>query len=90
MAKIEENKNCYVSTEQRNILLKLATFPTIEEYFFLTGGTCLAVFYLHHRISDDLDLFTYVPLDLSEIDFWIKTVWGTRETPFLSELLWQW
>lgn len=26
--------------------------------FFLTGGTALAGFYLHHRLSDDLDLFT--------------------------------
>lgn len=26
--------------------------------FFLTGGTALAAFYLHHRLSGDLDLFT--------------------------------
>ena len=26
--------------------------------FFLTGGTALAAFYLHHRLSEDLDLFT--------------------------------
>ena len=26
--------------------------------FYLTGGTALAGFYLHHRRSDDLDLFT--------------------------------
>lgn len=26
--------------------------------FFLTGGTGLAVFYLYHRLSEDLDLFT--------------------------------
>lgn len=26
--------------------------------FFLTGGTALAAFYFHHRLSDDLDLFT--------------------------------
>ena len=25
--------------------------------FFLTGGTALAAFHLHHRISEDLDLF---------------------------------
>ena len=32
------------------------------ESFYLTGGTALAAFYLHHRISDDLDFF-------SEADF---------------------
>jgi hypothetical protein len=26
--------------------------------FFLTGGTALAAFYLHHRLSGDVDLFT--------------------------------
>lgn len=31
--------------------------------FFLTGGTALAAYYLHHRLSVDLDLFT--PDDLA-------------------------
>ncbi|EKE04923.1 MAG: hypothetical protein ACD_19C00429G0083 [uncultured bacterium] len=26
--------------------------------FYLTGGTALSRFYLHHRLSDDIDLFT--------------------------------
>ena len=30
----------------------------IGRSFFLTGGTALAAFHLHHRLSDDLDLFT--------------------------------
>lgn len=30
----------------------------IGSHFFLTGGTALAAFHLHHRLSDDLDLFT--------------------------------
>ncbi len=29
-----------------------------ERGFYLSGGTALAEFYLHHRESDDLDLFT--------------------------------
>ena len=36
--------------------------------FFLTGGTDLAAFYLHHRQSDDLDLFTLDALPLRETD----------------------
>ena len=30
----------------------------VGERFFLTGGTALAAFYLYHRLSMDLDLFT--------------------------------
>ncbi len=29
-----------------------------SEHFYMTGGTALAAFYLNHRISEDLDLFT--------------------------------
>ena len=36
------------------------------QYFFLTGGTALAVFHLHHRVSVDLDLFTLNDLALRE------------------------
>lgn len=31
--------------------------------FYLTGGTALAGFYLHHRISDDLDFFSFEDFD---------------------------
>ncbi len=36
--------------------------------FFLTGGTAVAAFYLHHRVSVDLDLFTLDDLALPEAD----------------------
>ncbi len=32
-----------------------------QEFFYLTGGTALAEYYLGHRISYDLDLFTSQP-----------------------------
>ncbi|KKR71625.1 MAG: hypothetical protein UU14_C0023G0025 [Candidatus Roizmanbacteria bacterium GW2011_GWB1_40_7] len=35
----------------------------IGQQFFLTGGTALAAFYLAHRKSEDLDLFTVQPFD---------------------------
>ena len=34
--------------------------------FFLTGGTALAAFHLHHRLSVDLDLFTLDDLAMRE------------------------
>ena len=36
----------------------LATIFAEDTSFYLTAGTCLHRFYLHHRYSDDLDLFT--------------------------------
>lgn len=39
----------------------------LRDDFFLTGGTALAVFYLHHRYSVDLDFFTTNPAALSQV-----------------------
>ena len=35
--------------------------------FYLTGGTALSAFYLGHRLSEDLDLFTEVPQGIARI-----------------------
>jgi len=75
MVNIKEHINCYASPAQREVLTQLITHPDIEKNFFLTGGTALSVFYLHHRLSDDLDLFTKDFSSLADIDFWIKTNW---------------
>jgi len=93
MENLIENKNYYASLRQREILLHLITNPTIEELFFLTGGSALSVFYLHHRVSEDLDFFTLHSLDISEIDFWIRRMWPEnsvkiKESPnFISYLI---
>ena len=42
---------------QQEALALFATCPD-QERFYLTGGTALAEFYLGHRLSFDLDLFT--------------------------------
>ena len=74
-ANSKEDKNCYASAVQREVLANLIAHPDIEKNFFLTGGTALSVFYLHHRLSDDLDLFSKDFSGLAEIAFWIKTRW---------------
>ncbi len=41
-----------------------------EDYgslIFLSGGTALSRFYLHHRLSEDIDLFTKLPEKISSI-----------------------
>lgn len=75
MEKLKENKSCYVSPGQRELLIELVNNKLIKENFFLTGGTALSVFYLYHRRSDDLDLFTRNEISLSELDYWVTRNW---------------
>jgi predicted nucleotidyltransferase component of viral defense system len=46
-----------LSVFQKAFLQFFATMPD-QEHFYLTGGTALAEYYLGHRLSYDLDLFT--------------------------------
>jgi predicted nucleotidyltransferase component of viral defense system len=39
----------------------------LQDEFFLTGGTALAAFYLQHRYSVDLDLFTVNPSAVAQV-----------------------
>lgn len=71
---IKENKNCYASHEQREVLCDLIKKQILNKSFFLTGGTALSVFYLHHRTSNDLDFFSLDDINLSDIDFKLKTI----------------
>jgi len=75
MLRAHEDKRCYASDIQREILLGLTRNSGVQESFFLTGGTALSVFYLHHRQSNDLDLFTDQEADLPELDFVLKTTY---------------
>jgi predicted nucleotidyltransferase component of viral defense system len=47
-----------LSKSQQRILALLSAEPIITGAFYLTGGTALAEHYLHHRFSEDLDLFS--------------------------------
>lgn len=92
-ASLKEDKNCYASSAQREIIVEFINHSILKDDFFLTGGTALSVFYLHHRRSNDLDFFTLEQIDFSEIDFNLKTIWKNsytkiKESPnFLSVLV---
>jgi predicted nucleotidyltransferase component of viral defense system len=77
MPPISEHRDCYVSATQREVLIDLLRNGVVSDNYFLTGGTALSVFYLHHRRSNDLDFFTRQQSDLSGIDFTIRTLWGS-------------
>lgn len=42
--------------------------------FYLTGGTALSAYYLFHRISDDLDFFSFKELDIMFIHEFVNRI----------------
>jgi len=60
----------------REVMMGLMENETISNNYFLTGGTALSVFYLHHRTSIDLDLFTIKKIPMEDIYLWITRRWG--------------
>lgn len=61
---------------QKEVLYRFFGKKGGEFGFFLTGGTALAEFYLRHRYSDDLDLFTRMDEVLPEGDRILTRVAG--------------
>lgn len=47
-----------ILTSLQEEVLRIFDETEEAELFYLTGGTALAAFYLQHRLSRDLDLFT--------------------------------
>jgi predicted nucleotidyltransferase component of viral defense system len=64
-------KSKSLSSLQRDFLLK---FFSERRDFFLTGGAALSVFYLDHRLSNDLDLFTIKPVDWFMIQKYLEWI----------------
>jgi len=60
-----------LSPLQKDILKILGDVPDSGQ-FYLTGGTALAYFYLKHRKSNDLDLFTPVAEILTPFSFQLE------------------
>lgn len=50
--------------------------PSLAQAFYLTGGTPLAAFYLHHRYSEDLDFFSEEVTDLISLTAFFETLKG--------------
>ncbi len=72
---IDISGNRILSEEQRAFLLSLGK-SALRDRFYLTGGTALAAFYVRHRMSDDLDLFSEEPATAEEIIAFLKTLPG--------------
>ena len=60
--------------EQKKFLELFSQESYLTKRFYLTGGTPLAVFYLFHRISEDLDFFSEQEIHLPSIEKFIGKV----------------
>jgi len=71
MFKLENNP---VLTPYQTRILKIFFASNLGQQFFLTGGTALAAFYLGHRHSQDLDLFTLQNFDSLELEKLVEKI----------------
>ncbi len=63
--------NSIFTERQVAVLKEVGAAKGISQQFYLSGGTALAGFYLHHRYSEDLDFFSEQEVDpLSLNTFW--------------------
>lgn len=62
-----------LSKNQLDLLKIISHDKNICDFFYLTGGTALAEYYLQHRLSEDLDFFSEREFDAQMIFvFWKK------------------
>ena len=49
--------------QQEKLMARLSKNDLFDRKFYLTGGTALSEYYLHHRLSEDLDFFSEKEID---------------------------
>ena len=63
-----------LSKNQKDILTIISKDKSICDNFYLTGGTALAEFYLHHRLSEDLDFFSENEFEPQNISVFLEKI----------------
>ncbi|MBS4027648.1 MAG: nucleotidyl transferase AbiEii/AbiGii toxin family protein [Ignavibacteriales bacterium] len=69
---------------QQQILLAMVTEERLND-FYLSGRTALAAYYIHHRISDDLDFFSQQEIDVYFVQQFatsLKEIIGARSVRY--------
>lgn len=73
-----------LTAPQKQVIAAVAAEPNLGD-FYLTGGTALAGYYLYHRLSDDLDFFTFGNVDRTFLHSFanqIRSAIGAEEVRF--------
>lgn len=76
-----------LTQNQRKILDQIIKNNYIKDNFYLTGGTALSEFYLHHRYSEDLDFFTEKKYDTGIIMSFIRQLSRQFDCTYEAELI---
>lgn len=66
--------NSHFTRVQQRFLHEVRGEPYLLQTFYLTGGTALAACYLNHRLSQDIDLFTFNMFDHTRVIDIMKTI----------------
>ncbi len=59
-----------LTSHGKDILLSAKRDSVITDSYYLTGGTALSYYYLHHRISEDLDFFSLESPNPVRLEIW--------------------
>lgn len=68
-----ENNQFFLTEIQLTVLRELAK-SDLKDILYWTGGTALAFFYLQHRLSYDIDLFSDKPIEHSKLKEFVNTI----------------
>ena len=73
--------NPIFTDDQKRLLAHFRASP-LSERFYVTGGTALSAFYLHHRWSEDLDFFSEEKVPIEEVLGWVKSLPLARQPEY--------
>ncbi|MDP2649490.1 MAG: nucleotidyl transferase AbiEii/AbiGii toxin family protein [bacterium] len=63
-----------LTQKQQKFLSLFSQKRDLAKLFYLTGGTALSEYYLHHRESDDLDFFSEEEVNILGIQTFLKSI----------------
>lgn len=75
-----------LSPRQSYLLEQAAKNDDLTRWYYLTGGTALSEFYLHHRLSEDIDFFTRNQVNQPKIDAFLR---GIAKEAGIVRIVWK-
>lgn len=63
-----------LTNKQQSLLNLISQQEDIKSNFYLSGGTALSEYYLYHRLSEDLDFFSFDEINPLDIQVALKKI----------------
>ncbi len=77
----------HILTPRQSFLVEQAAKnDEFTRWYYLTGGTALSEFYLHHRLSEDIDFFTKNQVIQSKVDSFFQDI---KKEAGIVRLVWK-